>query len=148
MKIPDLSLEGYVRSHFKWPWERFEAMDPRVSDLSQEEVDARAATLVYHNIDLSLAASIFGIHAYHAGGYAATNTIHFYRVGRTMQFVGQAAAAVPVVAMLTAPMVAGFVGNTWVASQLPEHEQAPWWQSVAQALTGTGPGIGGADIGL
>lgn len=29
-----------------------------------------------------------------------------------------------------------------------EPGQTSWWRSVAQSLTGTGPGIGGADVGI
>jgi hypothetical protein len=50
--------------------------------------------------------------------------------------------------MLAAPLTLGYAANVQVAKQMPSHEQSSFWQSVAQALTGTGPGIGGADIGI
>lgn len=85
MRFPELTLDGYVRSHFKWPWEKFEIYDPRTPWEDQETIDNRAEQAVYHNIDLTIALAAFSTHAYYSGLYAATDTYHFYRMMRAVQ---------------------------------------------------------------
>jgi hypothetical protein len=71
--------------------------------------------------------------------------------GQGYSLVARGIAATPLLAapiMLAAPLTLGYAANVQVAKQMPSHEQSSFWQSVAQALTGTGPGIGGADIGI
>ncbi len=54
---------------------------------------------LYHAVDLTLAGTAFGIHAARHGAYAATNTLHFYRLARAMRFpftaMGALTLAVP-----------------------------------------------------
>ncbi len=147
-----LTFEEYVMSHFKYPWQRFSAMDPRTPWEDQETIDERAEKLFYHNVDMTIAAGLFGIHAYLHGAYAATNTWHFYKVMQTMQRIGYVARATPVVSLLVGPMALGYAGVSSSAETLAttpgrEHEERGLWQIMSQALTGTGPGVGGWNPG-
>ena len=42
MIFPELSFEGWVMSHFKWPWEKLAMYDPRTPWEDQETIDYRA----------------------------------------------------------------------------------------------------------
>ncbi len=92
------TFEEYLWSHVKAPWKKFEVYDPRTPWEDQETIDYRTEQAIYHNIDLTLAGLAFGIHVYFHGAYAATNTIHFYRLAQSMHNIGRVAsfAASPV----------------------------------------------------
>ncbi len=107
MRIPELSLAGYIDSHFKMPHEKFAAFDPWTPKMDQETIDYRAEQQVYHNIDLSLAGIAFGYGVYVHGLAEATQSLHFYRLGqavRTSPLVVGAYALVTAVALQTAAM--------------------------------------------
>jgi len=123
MIFPELSFEGWVMSHFKWPWEKLAMYDPRTPWEDQETIDYRAEQLMYHNIDLALIGSAMGIHAYYHGWYQATNTIHMYRL----------ANAVRSVSLLANPVVLGAAatlgGAGYIAYKIQTDDA---WQSRAQ----------------
>ncbi len=145
------TFEEYVWSHVRAPWMKFTAYDPRTPWEDQETIDERTELLLYNNIDLSLALIGFGVRAYFVGAYQATNTLRFYQLAHTMSNIARLPSAAPVVAM-AAPIVAGYAGVSYSAEVLAstpgrEHEEAGLWQTMAQALTGTGPGVGGWNPG-
>ena len=59
---------------------------------------------------------------------------------RTVGHLVPPAAFVPLA--LAAPLAAGYAVNVQVAKQMEPHQQRTFWQSVSQALTGTGTGVG------
>lgn len=140
------TFEEYVWSHIRAPWKKFTAYDPRTPWQDQETIDERSELLLYNNIDLSLAFLAFGVRAWFVGAYQATNTLGFYRLAHTMSNIGRLSSASPVVAMAT-PMVAGYgvvssSAETLATTPGREHEEPGLWQTLAHALTGTGPGAG------
>ena len=86
-----------------------------------------------------------------AAGYATTqNSLGFYR----MMSKGRNIATVATNPLLAAGVLAG-ASAYYVHTSPPPTEahrsepgQTSWWRAVAQAMTGTGPGIGGANIGI
>jgi hypothetical protein len=85
MRFPDLSLSGYIHSHFKYPHEKLEAYDPWTPQMDQATIDYRAEQQVYHNIDLTLAGVAFGYAAATEGLAAASSSMHFYRLGQAIR---------------------------------------------------------------
>ena len=86
-------------------------------------------------------------------GYAATDTYsalkYFKRGSRAITILRSIVN--PVGAVAASGVVAGVYVHTSPAptpALRSEPGETSWWRSVAQAMTGTGVGLGGADIGL
>ncbi len=86
--------------------------------------------------------------------WASQAILHPGKYGRV-----SAAKAFEVAGKLTPPHVKGFamlfgtpyllyLANKAVAEGKPVEEQQSFWQVFSQGLTGTGPGVGGADLGF
>jgi len=60
-------------------------MHPNTPSQPQHVIDDRAAKVFYHDVDMALAFGLFGAHSYFHGAYAATNTVHFYRLAQNMR---------------------------------------------------------------
>ncbi len=144
-----LTFEEYLWSHVRTPWEIAEIYDPRTPWEDQETIDYRTEQALYKSIDLAIAGTGLGISYWHTGSmYQATNSLTFYRVASQMRNIGLVARALPTVGLLAGPMVVGYSGVAYSAEVLAEtpgreHEASGLWQIMSQALTGTGPGIGG-----
>ncbi len=81
----ELSLEGYVRSHFKMPHEHFLTYSPLTPWQSEEVIDHRSEMGIYRNVDLSLGLAWMAAHASQVGWYQATNTLHMYRFAQAIR---------------------------------------------------------------
>ncbi len=138
------TFEEFLWSHVRTPWEMAHIYSPMTLFQDQETIDYRTEQVLYKNIDLAIAGVGLGISYWWTGSmYQATNSLTFYRVAATMRNIGVVANATPVVAALAGPMLAGYAATSIAIENAPEHERSSLWQSVAQALTGTGPGVGG-----
>ncbi len=138
------TFEEYLWSHVRTPWEIAEIYSPRTPWEDQETIDYRAEQSLYKNIDLAIAGFGLGISYMYTGSmYQATNSLTFYRVASQMRNVGVIARATPTVAVLAGPMLLGHSTASVAIENAPEHERSSLWQSVSQALVGTGPGTGG-----
>ena len=86
-------------------------------------------------------------------GYAATHTYGAYRHmqrGARAASIVRALATGPGMVAAAAAASAHYVHTNPAPTEALRSEpgETSWWRSVAQALTGIGPGIGGADLGL
>jgi len=133
-----LSFEGWVMSHFKAPWKRFEAMSPWTPQQSDEVIEERTRALVYHNIDSLLLLGAFGAHAWHAGAYAATNTLHFYRVAQLLSTPARFASAAPVIIPAAAAVGGAALYIDTMENYAPEDpkQSSSFWRSIAAAMSG------------
>jgi len=106
---PNPTFEGYVRSHFKHPWETFEAFDPRTPWQDQETIDARTEMLIYRSIDTTATLATMGFMATKIGIYDASH-LALYRM-----FVHYPTVALP--GQLMATGVLGIAALQTVAMQ-------------------------------
>ncbi len=136
------TFEEYLWSHVKWPWEKIQVYDLGTPWEDQETIDYRAEMALYHNIDLALIGTGVGIHAYFHGGFAATNTVHFYRLMSAMNTAGSVARVATPLAVMASPMLVGYAATSAAIERAPVQDQPSLWRSVSQALIGTGPGVG------
>lgn len=138
------TFEEYLWSHVRTPWELAEIYSPMTPWEDQETIDYRTEQVLYKNIDLAIAGVGLGFSYWYTGSmYQATNSLTFYRIASQMRNIGVIARATPTMAALAGPMLVGFAATSAAIENAPEHERPSLWQSVSQALTGTGPGTGG-----
>ncbi len=121
----DLSFEGWVRSHFHPPWERFTAMNPNTPSQPQHVIDERASKVFYHNIDMSLGFIWWFFHASRVGGYAASNSYHFYRLAQNMRLMTEVVTHRTFLPVIIGNYVYDELGGTRRSDMVDQHGFTP-----------------------